>query len=257
MNHTFQIKTIVVEDASLIRRNISRKISELNPNFKVIGEAINGQEALNMIEKDIPQLVITDIQMPIMNGLELAKSIYFAYPNTKTVILSGHHEFEYARQAINYKVEDYLLKPVVNEELRSLLAKIELKLKGDLDSLANIALSMSDKISPEELVESVKLFIKENYKKDLSLKEIANELNFTVDYLGKIFKKYTKESPIKYLTRLRISEAKHILSSDLNMEIKMVGKVVGYPDQYYFSRVFKTNTGYYPSEYRTIIQSSN
>lgn len=257
MNHAFKIKTIVVEDESLIRRNISKKISELNPNFNVIGEAMNGQEALKMIEKDIPQLVITDIQMPIMNGLELAKNIFFAYPNTKIVILSGHHEFEYARQAINYRVEDYLLKPITTENLRSLLGKMELTLKGDLDSLSQFASSMSDKISPEELVESVKLFIKENYKKDLSLKDIASELNFTVDYLGKIFKKHTNESPIKYLTRLRINEAKRILSTDLNMEIKTIGKVVGYQDQYYFSRVFKTNTGYYPSEYRSIIQQSN
>ncbi|MGZ4159924.1 MAG: response regulator, partial [Neobacillus sp.] len=89
MNHTFPIKTIVVEDESLIRRSISRKISELNQNFRVIGEAMNGQDALEMIENESPHLVITDIQMPIMNGLELAKNIFFGYPHIKIVILSG------------------------------------------------------------------------------------------------------------------------------------------------------------------------
>ncbi|MBA4493825.1 response regulator [Paenactinomyces guangxiensis] len=252
MKRTLQIKTLVVEDESLIRRNISRKITELNPNFIVIGEAMNGLDALKIVESETPQLVVTDIQMPMMNGLELAKNIFFAFPHIKIVILSGYHEFEYARRAINYKVEDYLLKPVTDEKLHSLLGKIELKIRGDLDSLANIASSMSDKTSPEELVEAVKLFIKENYKKNLTLKEIANELNFTVDYLGKIFRKHTNETPIKYLTRLRINEAKRILSTDLDMEIKTVGKIVGYQDPYYFSRVFKTNTGYYPSEYRAL-----
>jgi YesN/AraC family two-component response regulator len=243
-------KTIVVEDESLIRRNISKKVSELHSNFTVIGEAMNGQEALKLIEEQLPDLVLTDIKMPIMDGLELAKQIFFGYPHIKVVIISGHHEFEYARKAIAYQVNDYLLKPVVSEELRNTLSRIELKLSADLDSLASAATSLSDAVDPEELVKSVKLYIKENYKENLTLKEIAQQLNFSTDYLSKVFKKHTGETPVKYITRLRITEAKRLLTTNVDMDIKTVGKLVGYPDQYYFSRVFKNNTDCYPSEYR-------
>lgn len=245
-------KTLIVEDEKLIRRNISKKITDLNTNFTVVAEAIDGHEALKLMEHEIPHLVITDIQMPVMNGLELAKNIYFAYPNTKVVILSGHDDFEFARQAISYQVEDYLLKPVTSETLLNTLNKIKFKIRKDYESLAQTAQSLSHNISQEELVQAIELFIKENYNKNLSLKEIANHLNFSVDYLSKIFKKHRQETPIKYMTRLRINEAKRILSTGLEMDIKTIGELVGYDDPYYFSRVFKNNTGYYPSEFRTL-----
>jgi two-component system response regulator YesN len=248
-------KTLIVEDEALIRRNISKKIRDLNTNFSVMAEAIDGHEALKLMEYEIPHLVITDIQMPVMNGLELARNIYFAYPNTKVVILSGHNEFEFARQAIAYQVEDYLLKPVTSETLLSTLSKVELKLRKDYDSLIQTAHALSHNISQEDLVVSIEMFIKENYDKNLSLKEIANRLNFSVDYLSKIFKKYRDETPIKYMTRLRINEAKRILNTHPDMDIKTVGELVGYADPYYFSRVFKNNTNYYPSEFRALKQN--
>ena len=117
MELTVTYKVLVVEDEALIRRNIVKKIQGLNLGFNVIGSTSDGKSALNLIETELPQLVITDIQMPIMDGLELVKALYFTYPNIKVIILSGFHEFEFARQAIQYGVNDYLLKPVVIEEL--------------------------------------------------------------------------------------------------------------------------------------------
>jgi YesN/AraC family two-component response regulator len=75
-------------------------------------------------------------------------------------------------------------------------------------------------------------------------------LNFSPDYLSKIYKKHTGESPIKSIIRLRINEAKGILSSTPYIDIRSVGGLVGYPDQFYFSRIFKNQTGVYPSEYK-------
>ncbi|WP_245308151.1 response regulator transcription factor [Halalkalibacter urbisdiaboli] len=243
-------KTIVVEDEHLIRRHIVKKVQELNSNFKVVGDCIDGQEALNLIEEEHPHLVITDIQMPNMNGIELAKSLYFAYPNTKVVILSGLYEFEYARQAIKYRVEDYLLKPVCSDSLQAMLGKIELTIKKDIEALVHASSSSSQTMTPTELVNQLELFIKENYTKNLSLKEIASQLNYSVDYLSKLFKKHRTMTPIKYITHLRMNEAKSLLSSNLELEIKTIGELVGYQDPHYFSKIFKTHTGVYPSEYR-------
>ncbi|GAE31381.1 response regulator transcription factor [Alkalihalobacillus hemicellulosilyticus] len=246
---TTKFKAIVVEDEALIRRNITKKVHELNETIQVVGEAMNGKEALTLIEEHLPDLVITDIRMPMMDGLELAKQLFFGYPHIKVVIISGHHEFEYARQAIAFQVNEYLLKPIVNEELGATLSRIELQLKNDLESLAHVANSLAGH-DIENLIQTIKLYIKNHFHEDLTLKEIAAQLNFTTDYLSKVFKKHTGETPIKYLTRLRINEAKRLLTTNVNMDIKTVGKLVGYPDQHYFSRVFKNNTDYYPSEYR-------
>lgn len=251
---TIKYRTIIVEDEALIRRNVSRKFRELDTRFEVIGEARNGQEALQLIEHSVPDLVITDIQMPVMNGLELAKYLYFAYPHVKIVILSGYHEFEYARQAISYKVEDYLLKPLSEEQLRTLLDAMELKLGSAVDSLAHVSAVLDEQVKPQDIAEAVKLYLKQNYMHEITLQDMAGQMHFSVDYLGKCFKKVTGETPLKYMTGLRINEAKRMLVTHENMDIKTVGGAVGYSDSHYFSRIFKNKTGMYPSEYRLQLQ---
>jgi len=243
-------KVIVVEDEALIRRSIAKKIQAINLGFEVIGSAMDGQSALTLIESELPHLVVTDIQMPIMDGIELVKTIYFTYPNIKVIILSGFHEFEYARQAIQYGVNDYLLKPVTTEQLTIALTKIKLQLDSNLASLWNLANSKSQSITPEELVKTVELYIRTNYKNELTLEDIAKSLNFSPDYLSRIYKKSTGKSPLKYLIHLRINEAKRLLTTNLDLDIKTIGELVGYTDQYYFSRTFKQHTDHYPSEYR-------
>ncbi|WP_298843330.1 response regulator transcription factor [Clostridium sp.] len=252
MELTVTYKVLVVEDEALIRRNIVKKIQGLNLGFNVIGSTSDGKSALNLIETELPQLVITDIQMPIMDGLELVKALYFTYPNIKVIILSGFHEFEFARQAIQYGVNDYLLKPVVIEELSTALTKIKLKLDSNLTSISNLANIKSKHIAPQELVNAVELYLRSNYKTEVPLETIAKSLNFSPDYLSRVYKKCTGKSPLKYLIHLRITEAKRLLTSSLDLEIKTIGELVGYSDQYYFSRTFKHNTNHYPSEYRAL-----
>lgn len=252
MQLTKNYKVIVVEDEALIRRSITRKIQELNLGFDVVGSAMDGQSALSLIEAELPQLVVTDIKMPIMDGIELVKTIYFTYPNIKVIILTGLHEFECARQAIQYSVVDYLLKPVSTEQLSVALTKIKLQLDSNLTSLWNLANSKSQNVNPQELVKAVELYIRINYKNELALEDIAKNLNFSPDYLSRIYKKSTGQSPLKYLIHLRINEAKRLLATDLDLDIKTIGNLVGYTDQYYFSRIFKNQTEHYPSEYRAL-----
>ena len=252
MELTMRYKVIVVEDEALIRRSITKKIKALDLGFDVIGSAMDGKSALSLIEAELPHLVVTDIRMPIMDGLELVKNIYFTYPNIKVIILSGFHEFECARQAIQYDVNDYLLKPVTTQQLSIALTKIKLQLDSNLISLWNLANSKSQNVTPEELVNAVELYIRINYKNELTLEDVAKNLNFSPDYLSRIYKKSTGQSPLKYLIHLRINEAKRLLTANLDLDIKTIGELVGYTDQYYFSRVFKNQTEHYPSEYRTL-----
>lgn len=93
-------------------------------------------------------------------------------------------------------------------------------------------------------------YLLENYQQEVSFQELGEKFGFTPEYLGKIFKKYSGETPSKYLTKLRMNEAKRLLLGNPDMEIQMVGELVGYKDGFYFSRVFKSYTGIQPSEFR-------
>lgn len=115
------IKVLVVEDEVLLIRNIKKKITAVSGDFEVIGEAFNGKEALDMIVRLHPDIVFTDIRMPIMDGLELARILHEDYPGIYTVIVSGYDDFEYARTVLTYRVYDYLLKPLQTDELEKLL----------------------------------------------------------------------------------------------------------------------------------------
>jgi two-component system, response regulator YesN len=122
-------KIYIVEDEPPILRGIIKKITSSGLEFIVCGSAYNGQDALVEIERLKPDVVLTDIRMPVMDGLDLIKEIRYRYPDKLCVILSGYQEFDYARQAVKLGVEDYLIKPVSVETLNSVLNKLIVKLE--------------------------------------------------------------------------------------------------------------------------------
>lgn len=118
------IRCIVCDDEPLILRSIVRKIQNLNPEFRVVATAVNGQEGCRIIKEYRPDVIFTDIYMPIMNGLEMIACVREEMISAKYVILSGYREFEFAKQAIKYGVKDYLLKPIDNQRLSILLKEL-------------------------------------------------------------------------------------------------------------------------------------
>ncbi|HHV12100.1 MAG TPA: response regulator [Clostridiales bacterium] len=131
-------KVLLVDDEILTREAISRNIPWEDQGFYLVGAAENGQDAIGYIEKERPDLVITDICMPYMDGLELASYVYQKHPDTKVVILSGHDEFEYARHALEYRVKEYIVKPVTSLELKEVLKRVKLSLEEDARQKAHI-----------------------------------------------------------------------------------------------------------------------
>jgi len=122
------LKALVVDDEPKIRRGLSALIPKLDPDWAVVGEAKNGIEALDIVKKELPDLVITDIRMPHMNGLDLL-SVLKEYP-VQVVILSGYGYFEYARTAVKFGACDFLLKPVKPDEVREVLARLKADAKA-------------------------------------------------------------------------------------------------------------------------------
>lgn len=250
MNTEITYKFIVIEDEPLIRKNIIKKIESLGLPLVYLGEASNGVDGILLVEKEVPNIIITDIRMPQCDGLEVIKYVNRKYPDTKIIILSGYDEFSYAKEAMRHNVHNYILKPIRTEELRETLVEIV----NYFDAKSQRIRTLSDKqhdLSQEEIYTLMVNYFKENYMQDISLRSLADSIGFSQEYLGKVFKKIACQSPSKYLTTLRINQAKQLLIQYKDMEVSRIGELVGYKDAFYFSRVFKMHTSMTPSEYRT------
>jgi YesN/AraC family two-component response regulator len=249
MQTTPTYKYLVAEDESLIRHNLIKKINTLDLPLTLVGEAFNGMEAHLLIEKWHPDIVITDIRMPQYDGIELVRFLHKNHPSIKTIVLSGHNDFSYAQSAIHYDVKDYLLKPVTLSALSKALQKVMISLHTRSQELAHFRIN-TGKLDPENISELLEEYLHQHFREDISFAQVSECFGFTQEYLGKLLKKYTGETPSKYLAHLRINEAKRLLLSNPELEIHKVGELAGYRDGFYFSRAFKSYVGVGPSEFR-------
>ncbi|KRF18419.1 response regulator transcription factor [Paenibacillus sp. Soil787] len=124
MKQVKSLKIIVIEDEPIIQENIIKKIEENHSGFQVIAKAYNGKSGLDLIKQHKPDMIITDIRMPIMDGIELIRNVRFLFPDMPIIILSGYDDFEYARQALRFGVMEYLLKPLETGALLEALNRI-------------------------------------------------------------------------------------------------------------------------------------
>lgn len=240
-------RVVVVEDENLIAKNIAKHIEAENPAFKVIGIYSNGEDALIAIREKLPDVVFTDISMPVMTGLDLAKELHETLPNIRCVILTGYADFDYAKEALHYEVVDYLLKPLNTEELRKVLKNIELSIPGITGSVKDAS---EKNLSPEEIVILVKEYIHKNYAGDLDLNTISQDLGFSSSYLTKVFNKIEQTTPSKYIRNYRMNIAGQLLNNK-DMTIAQIAEAVGYNDPFHFSKSFKQTFGISPTDYQS------
>lgn len=241
---------IVVEDEVLLLESLVEKVESLAVGVEVIATANNGRRAVEEIEKAPPDLVITDIRMPLMDGLELVEWLNREYVDVRKIIVSGYSEFEYARRAIRYGVQDYLIKPVSAEELRGALLSAVLAIRQRSEERGQAAEIPTGQLTQEQLVQYLYEHIRAGYTREMDFSAIIEGFHYSPDYINRLFAKHYHESPSKYQVRLRINEAKRLLLADPALNVREVAERSGYPDQSYFSRIFKKYTGVSPLDYR-------
>ena len=186
-----------------------------------------------------PDIALLDIEMPGMNGIELAKYIKEKYADCIIIFITAYDRFDYAIEAMHIKAFDYLLKPWKEERLCELI-------NTAIENVRSMQKTDSIVHSQKDIIKD---YIDRNYKKDISAKDVAGILGYSDVYFSKVFKQLFDDNFINYLTKIRIDRAK-VLLKDVSFNIKEVGKSVGYADSNYFTKVFKRSIGISPSEYR-------
>lgn len=239
----------------------------------IAGETANGIEALEKVEEIMPDIVITDINMDCMDGLEFADKLKQKYPHIKVIILSGYDEFEYAKRALQLKVFSYLLKPVspdelikvveetineiqAEEELKARVLELESEVKQKREvSAVNVAHDTHDYgdygcNNVRSVITKAKKYIEENYSDPcISLNAIAEYVYLNPAYFSKLFKKETSITYMEFLTCSRMEKAKYFLR-ETNSKVSDIGVAVGYPNPQYFATLFRKITGRTPVEFR-------
>jgi len=241
---------VVAEDEERMRDYVARKIAELDPNFTCVGSAADGEEAVELVERYLPDLLITDIKMPVLGGLGLAQRIRATNADIRIVIISGYSEFDYARKAIELGVDDYMLKPIDAEGLREILRRLRIKLESQAGAVEREYCLDRAGAGEEELVKAIKVYLQENYREPYSLEKLAATFDCKAAYLLRLYNKVAGSTPTQEIIRLRVEKAKRLLVGHPSLEIKQVSSAVGYEDPLYFSRLFKRETGLAPTAFR-------
>ncbi|MBQ9865524.1 MAG: response regulator [Lachnospiraceae bacterium] len=236
------LRVFLAEDEYVIREGIKKNIDWEAVGCEFCGEAADGETALEKVTELKPDLIISDIRMPFMDGLEFCSKAKELFPDIHIILLTGYEEFEYARKAIDIGVVRYLTKPISREELSKILSDISSRYKGKEDE--------TSAAQYREVICSVIEYIEEHYaEEDLSLSKAAEHIGLSPNHLSAVFKEETGRSFTKYLTDHRIKTAKKLLDTSKKRSSE-IAELVGYPDPHYFSSVFKKQTGMTPSQYR-------
>ena len=271
---------LIVDDEQMIRNGLKHSIAWESIGINQVFTAEDSYVALRICEENMIQIVITDICMPEIDGLELSKRLKYIYPAMQIIMLSGKAEFEYARQSMRLGAVDYLLKPIDVKELMKCVEnaviqfhQVQKKLEEDLQSLIGdsgeqniLAVSGQGTALHERLfskdtevrksMEGVSPVMKKavdyinlNFRNALNAQEMAEQVGLSKNYFSSQFKKELGISFVEYLNRVRTYQAKRLLK-DTNYMTYEIAEAVGYSNYNYFSTVFKNITGTAPSEYR-------
>lgn len=271
-------RILIADDEVIERKVLHKTLTKHLGDQCEFYQAENGREALRVYEEKKIQIIILDIEMPGINGIEAAERIRAMDKDCCIIFLTAYDEFAYAKKAIHVRALDYLLKPyeekellqIMDEAMRLTEESIQRKaLSGSEGEAVKIyepkpeaGQAQSENHTMEDMAElenssirqlkvkkKILDYIQKHYMYELSMQDVARIMNYSDAYFCKLFKQCFDQNFTSYLTEYRMNQAKKLLQEP-TVNIKEVGKAVGYTDANYFAKVFKRSTGHSPTEYR-------
>ncbi|MBN2981124.1 MULTISPECIES: response regulator transcription factor [Cohnella] len=238
-------KLLLADDEKEIRNGLSQYFPWAETGYELVGLCENGQEALRFMDSRPVDVLLCDIRMPVMNGLEVAKRLHETKSKTKVVFLSGYKDFEYAKQALSYDVHDYIVKPTQFGEL----SRVFTSLKLELDESSSAGAPASGASFDEKVIAAIKSYVEENYP-NATLEEAAARVHMNPHYVSKYFKDKTGDTFSDYLVGVKMAKAAELLM-DIRYKTYEISEMVGYGYAKNFTRTFRKHFGLSPREFRS------
>lgn len=260
------IRLLIADDEKLEREALAELVQRRFEREVVLEVAENGRKAADTAVLWGADLILMDIEMPGMSGLDAARAVLAQRPSCRVIFVTAYSLFQYAHEAVHLGACDYLLKPVDPDELEASVCRAmrQIETERKLEELA-AARPQPEQTETEEEAEDapeegensqtalvmahVRRYLEDNYMFDLSLDSVGEILHISPAYLSAQFKKYQKMNFLDCLTELRINAAKELLADPFRSSAE-VASMVGYEDASYFARAFKKRTGMTPTQYR-------
>ena len=238
-------QVLIADDEPWALYRLQKLIDWNRLDFEIVGTASDGLSALELIKQKKPELVLSDIRMPGLDGLKLVEQINLASPKTTVILITGFSEFSYAKEAIRQGVFDYLVKPVKREELTETLSRV---IKRIQEKAATCASEEAACAVPTQ-IGKIMAAIDASYMQDIRLNDLADQFYLTAQYLSVLIKKETGYTYSELIIQKRISLAKDLLVKT-DKPIQDIMEETGYHDYSHFIRLFKKQTGCTPYAYR-------
>jgi len=236
-------KLLICDDEPLERIALRKMIEKRYSNITVLDDAKTGGEAVKAAQRFLPDILLIDIKMPELNGLEAQKKIIEFHPTIKTAIITAYSDFSYAQEAIKYNIVDFLLKPVPPVDLYACIDKI-------LEEIQEEA-AKSEKKELEALtaVQQAIVYIDAHYTEGLRIGDVAERINLSEKYFSRYFKQQTGVSFTDYINLRLIKKAKGLLTHTKS-PIYNIAMELNFSDAAYFTKVFRKYEKVTPSQYR-------
>ena len=249
-------KVVIIDDEPIIVEGITRMISWENFGCKIVASANDGSEGIEIIREYKPNIVITDIAMPEMDGLAMIAGVKSEFPDLEIGILTGYRKFEYAQHALHLGVTRFLLKPSNIEEIEDAIRTMVQNLKNNTifpeavekDTCAD----RMDNEASNFIVQNAIRYLEMNYAHKITLSEVAEKTYVSQWHLSKLLNRHLGQNFSEILNNIRIKEARKLLL-DSSLRIGDVAEKVGFLDMAHFSRVFKKSIGISANEYRNTL----
>lgn len=249
-------KVVIIDDEPIIVEGLSKAVHWEKWDCQVAATAENGQSGIEIIKRENPDILFSDIRMPGMDGLSMIAALKSEHPHMQIAILTGFRDFEYAREAIRLGVTRFLLKPSKMEELEEAVQVMVQNLSHRKENTEG----EKEEGGPEAaaagsfIAQNAVKYIEENYMEKLKLSDVADHVYVSQWHLSKILNQHVEKSFSDILNHARIEKAKELLREP-SLRIGDIAEKVGFLDMAHFSSVFKKHTGFSANEFRNQMKS--